>query len=75
MIKIGSKVSFDTKDPLVGYVVKIEIDPIEECEVNFEATESVFYTIRVYKKFYKYGYADFVRSENDLTLVEQAEAY
>ena len=69
MIQIGSKVSFEG---LTGYVVKIEIDPLEECDVNFD---TVFYTIRVYKKFYYYGYADFVRSENDLTLVEQAKAY
>lgn len=64
MIQIGSKVSFGG---LTGYVVKLEIDPLEERDVNFG---TVFYTIRVYKKFYQYGYADFVRLESDLILVE-----
>lgn len=70
MIKIGSKVSFGAKEKIVGYIVKIEIDPLEECEVNFEAEAMVFYTIRVYKDFYMNGYTDFVRVEDDLTLVE-----
>ena len=70
MIKIGSKVSFGAKEKLVGYIVKIEIDPLEEYEVNFEAKAMIFYTIRVYKDFYMNKYADFVRVEDDLTLVE-----
>lgn len=64
MFKIGDKVMFDD-DKIVGYVVKIEIDPYEETDVN---DEYVFYTIRVFRDFYLDGYADFTRSEKDMKL-------
>lgn len=69
MFKIGDKVYFisnvDNK-PIYGYVVKIEIDPFEETDVKFDKENYVFYTVRVYKNFYKDGYSDFGRTENDL---------
>lgn len=67
---IGDKVNFGTTFVLTGYIVKIEIDPIEEIEVNFDKKNYVFYTIRVFKDFYIDGYADFNRTEEDLTKVE-----
>lgn len=64
MFKIGDKVMFDD-DKIVGYIVKIEIDPYDETDIN---DEYVFYTIRVFKDFYVDGYADFTRSEKDMKL-------
>lgn len=69
MFNIGDKVSFISKvneKPIYGYIVKIEIDPFEEVDVRFDKHNYVFYTVRVYKSFYKDGYADFGRTENDL---------
>jgi len=70
MFNIGDKVKFGGNFQLTGYIVKIEIDPIEEIEVNFDKKNYVFYTIRVYKDFYIDGYADFQRTENDMIKVE-----
>lgn len=70
MFNIGDKVKFGTTFVLTGYIVKIEIDPFEEIDVKFDKTNYVFYTVRVFKDFYKDGYADFNRTENDLTKVE-----
>ena len=70
MFNIGDKVIFLCNFQLTGYIVKIEIDPIEEIEVNFDKKNYVFYTIRVFKDFYIDGYADFNRTEEDLTKVE-----
>ena len=67
---IGDKVEFGGNFRLIGYIVKIEIDPIEEIDVKFDKTNYVFYTIRVFKDFYIDGYADFNRTENDLIKVE-----
>ena len=70
MFNIGDKVIFGGNFQLTGYIVKIEIDPIEEIEVNFDKKNYVFYTIRVFKDFYIDGYADFQRTENEMIKVE-----
>lgn len=69
MFNIGDKVEFGENFRLIGYIVKIEIDPLEEIDVKFDKTNYVFYTIRVFKDFYIDGYADFNRTENDLIKV------
>lgn len=51
MFKIGDKVSFSSDYTMTGYIVGINIDPIEESDVNFEKNNWVDYTIRVFKKF------------------------
>ena len=66
-MNVGDKVVFGDHS-MVGYIVKIEIDPIEELEVNFEKNNWVNYTIRVFQPFYKDGYADFQRTRDDITL-------
>ena len=58
---MGEQIEFDSG--MVGYLVKIEIDPLEEIEIPYE---SATYTIRVFKPFYKNGYADFQRSGKDI---------
>lgn len=58
---VGQKVKFGEME---GYLIGINIDPLEESEVPYE---SYTYTIRVFKPFYKDGYADFHRSEYDLS--------
>lgn len=68
MFKIGDKVSFGSVRTMVGYIVGINIDPIEESEVNFEKNNWVTYTIRVFKPFYKDGYTDFQRSSDEISL-------
>lgn len=68
MLKIGDKVIFGSDHSMIGYIVGINIDPIEESEVNFEKNNWVTYTIRVFKPFYKDGYADFQRSRSDIAL-------
>lgn len=70
MFNIGDKVRFGTTSILTGYIVKIEIDPFEEIDVNFDKENYAVYTIRVYKDFYIDGYADFQRTENDMIKVE-----
>lgn len=69
-MNVGDKVVFGDYS-IVGYIVKIEIDPIEESEVNFEKNNWVSYTIRVFKPFYKDGYTDFQRTENDITIYRE----
>ena len=59
-MKVGQKVKFNGME---GYIVGLTIDPLEECEVRYE---SYTYTIRVFQPFYKDGYFDFQRSEQDL---------
>lgn len=66
-MSVGDKVMFGEYFT-VGYIVKIEIDPIEESEVNFEKDNWVTYTIRVFEPFYKGGYADFQRSRDEIAL-------
>ncbi len=71
MMKIGSKVVFDgvCGEYMVGYIVKIEIDPFEENDYDLNHPEDyATYTIRVFKDFYQYGYADFQRSRSDIAL-------
>ena len=71
MYKVGQKVQItDTTEPIIGYIVKIAIDPFEESDVAFESKEWVGYTIRVYKPFYTNGYADFDRTENDIKSID-----
>lgn len=62
---IGQKVKFDG---IVGYVVGINIDPLEEIDVQLETQFRIVYTIRVFKKFYKDGYADFKRCDNEFEI-------
>ena len=67
MYKIGQKVQIiDTIEPIMGYIVKMEIDPLEEIDIVFESKEWIIYTIRVYKPFYINGYTDFTRTERDI---------
>lgn len=68
MFKIGEKVEFDG---MVGYIVKIEIDPLDEYDYDLrDPAYFVTYTVRVFKAFYQYGYADFQRSQTDLVRYE-----
>ena len=71
MFKIGDKVSFGSNYTFIGYIVGINIDPLEEYEVNFEKNNWVNYTVRVFKDFYKDGFSDFQRTEKDLTIYEE----
>ena len=67
-MKVGDKVVFG-EDSIVGYIVKIEIDPISEYTADFQKPEQfATYTIRVFKPFYVGGYTDFQRSREDITL-------
>ena len=67
MYKIGQKVQIiDTIEPIIGYIVKMEIDPLEEITVTYESKEWIIYTIRVYKPFYINGYADFCRTGKEI---------
>ena len=71
MMKIGSKVVFDGArgEYMVGYIVKIEIDPFDEDDYDLNNPEEyATYTIRVFKDFYQYGYADFQRSRSEIAL-------
>lgn len=71
MYKIGQKVQvIDITEPAVGYIVKIEIDPLEEIEVIPEVKYWVFYTIRVYKDFYKNGYTEYCRTEREIKNID-----
>ena len=67
MFKIGDKVEFD-EGKRIGYIVKIEIDPLEEFEVKHDY---VIYTVRIFRDFYLNGYTDFTRSTEDLKLYEE----
>ena len=71
MFKIGDKVSFGSVHTMIGYIVGINIDPIEESDVNFEKNNWVNYTVRVFKNFYKDGFFDFRRSEDEITICEE----
>lgn len=66
-MKVGQKVKFDG---IEGYIIGINIDPLDEYEVRYE---SYTYTIRVFQPFYKDGYADFRRSGEDLLKSWQEE--
>lgn len=67
MFKIGDKVMIGNDERLVGYIVSMTIDPLEEYEVKAE-TEFIVYVVRVFKPFYSGGYTDFTRMEHDLCL-------
>lgn len=67
MYKIGQKVQIiDSVRPITGYIVKMEIDPIEEVDVASESKDWIIYTIRVYRRFYRDGYTDYGRTERDI---------
>lgn len=67
MYKIGQKVQIiDTIQPVIGYIIKMEIDPLEEINVVSESKEWIIYTIRVYKHFYTNGYIDYYRTEREI---------
>jgi len=67
MYKIGQKVQLiDTIKPIIGYIVKMEIDPLEEIDVASESKEWIIYTIRVYKPFYINGYTDYCRTGREI---------
>lgn len=71
MMNIGKKVVFGgvRGEYMVGYIVKIEIDPFEEDDYDLNNPEEyATYTIRVFKDFYQYGYADFQRSRSEIAL-------
>lgn len=59
-MRLGQKIRFNGME---GYLIGMTIDPLEESEIPYE---SYTYTIRVFKPFYKDGYADFCRSTRDL---------
>lgn len=67
MYKIGQKVQLlGVIEPITGYIVKMEIDPLEEIDIASEAKEWIIYTIRVYKTFYTNGYTDYCRTEREI---------
>lgn len=67
MYKIGQKVQLlGVIEPITGYIVKMEIDPLEEIDITSEAKEWIIYTIRVYKTFYTNGYTDYCRTEREI---------
>ena len=71
MMNIGKKVVFGgvRGEYMVGYIVKIEIDPFEEDDYDLNNPEEyATYTIRVFKDFYQYGYADFQWSRSEIAL-------
>lgn len=71
IMKIGSKVCFEGThgDLMIGYLVNIELDVIDEEDDYFrDPEESATYTIRIFKPFYKDGYADFQRSYDEIAL-------
>ena len=59
-MNIGQKVKIYGN---VGYLVSMNIDPLDENEVRYE---TITYTIRVFQPWYKDGYADFHRGWRDL---------
>lgn len=72
MYKIGQKVQITggVLEPITGYIVAMEIDPLEEIDVTSESKEWIIYTIRVYKHFYTNGYTDYHRTERDIKNVD-----
>lgn len=67
MYKIGQKVQLtNTIDPIIGYIVKMEIDPLEEIDIDYETKKWIIYTIRVYKPFYINSYTDYCRTEREI---------
>lgn len=71
MYKIGQKVQIlDIIKPTIGYIVKMEIDPLEEIDVASETKDWIIYTIRVYKPFYQNGYTDYSRTKREIKSYE-----
>ena len=73
--KLGDKVLIDNINELEGYILEgyivgMEINPIEECEVGAEVLDGITYIIRRFAPFYEYGFADFYRTEQSIKLKE-----
>ena len=69
MFRIGQKVKIKNTNDLIGYIVRIEIDPLEENEVSYEVKYYVTYIVRRYAPFLLNGYSDFARTENEIELI------
>lgn len=69
MFNIGDKVQLNKEADFLGYIVRIECDPIEESAVEWESKNWATYVVRVYYPLYKGGYADFYRSADEISLV------
>lgn len=71
VFNVGQRVMINNDPILVGYIIKIEYDPLDANEAKM--TEYGFaYYVRVFKPFYMNGYFDFCRSEDDLTAVQRS---
>lgn len=70
MFKLGQKVMVSKNPNVIGYIVEMHIDPLEESGVAFEAEDWVIYSVRVFKDFYQNGYSDYGCTASDLTLVQ-----
>lgn len=70
MFKIGQKVMVSGNPEVVGYIVEMYIDPLEESDVAFEVENWIIYKVRVYREFYTDGYSDYGCTASDLTLVQ-----
>jgi len=67
VLKIGQKVRIKGDYVVIGYIVGITIDPIEEYEVNWEAQNYVTYTIRRYdSSLFKNGFVDYRRTGDEI---------
>lgn len=66
MFKIGQKVKMKNTADLIGYIVGIEIDPLEEYEVNLEVKYHTIYTVRRYASFLNNGYNNFHCCEDEI---------
>ena len=66
MFRIGQKVKLKNANDLIGYIVRIEIDPLEENDVSYEVKYYVTYRVRRYAPFLINGYNDFGCTENDI---------
>ena len=64
-MKVGQKVNIYGSE---GFLVGITIDPLDLDQVRYE---TLTYQIRVFKPFYKDGYADYYRTGKDLLKMYQ----
>lgn len=67
-MNIGDKVMVENCPNLIGRIVSISIDPLEEEDVEYEKKD-LFYKVRVWKDFWIDGYFDFGMTEKDLKIV------
>lgn len=68
MFNIGDKVMIQNHSEMIGRIVEIAIDPLEEEDTNFEK-KYPFYKVRVWRDLWLDGYFDFSMTENDLKLI------